>query len=633
MQQQYPPSPRLQSQDPPLPGSFDRVDSDAPSTDSQIKSIPQNSTDRAVSSSSNDGPLESTQNNSVSISGAILHLPQHFTGLASEISGGFDSSGPPKDPSTVVDDVLSSHVDPPAAARGSVVSPQSISSEDFQSPKSQSSSNRTPTQADFGPIGLNRELPSPPSPLPPFDTTTLSGSDNRAIAIVDTFSQSIPIYGHEDARDQISQANDLSRGAEENNSFLPQDPLEEAQRSKDSQGPSVTTPRTSEDSGATFHTADSGEEFQMRQQTGRAVAIPPRALPQPVRAIAVRTSTRRARVNGETNPSNSTSPSTSGTNTTTPSGESKNASRPFSFISFGQVPVGDLTLRGPSLDNGRGRLYKDLPLTPASSEQSVTNPQSRVAPIQHDTNHDFTSQSGQSSGKPRGRSFSRPSHDPNLHERPAFRQEHTEIDDSNLPPNHYPPQARRGEAIIPRGTEYQLDGIGLPTAEEINKSRPRRSSRGSAFFKRLSFPSAPDVPPLPLPHDTEARPAESPSDSPISQKKKGKRVSLFRSLTGRSGSDSGRGPGVPAAQPARAQTDLQQYMDTLPTQQGQYPSPTGQSINQGSPAGPDSRTSGKKLQRSSTSGVLEQEQGKKKRFSSLGVSLVFSPDYQATDFN
>lgn len=625
MQQQYPPSPKLQTQDPPLPRSLGCVDNDAPSTDSLIKSISQNFTDRAVLSSSNDGPQESTQNSLVSTSDAIVRLTDHSTGRASVISGGLNSSGHPRDPSTVVNDhlVRSSHVDPPAAAHGSGGSPQSISAEVFPSPKSQSSSNHTPKQADFGPNGLNSELPPPASPLPPFGTTTPSGSSDKGNTTIDTFSQSIPIYGHEGARDQVSQATDLSRGAEEDISFLPQDkvistPLQDVQHFKDSQRPFITTPRTSEDSGATFQTAHSGEEFQMRQQTGRAVIIPPRALPQPVRAIAVRTSIRRARNNTEANPSISTSQPTSGTNTTTPGGEYRNASRPFSFISFGQVPVGDLTLRGPSLDSGRGRLYKDLPLTPASSEQSVTKSQSRVAPIQKDTNHDSTSHRGQSSGKPRGQSFSRPIHDPHLQEHRAFRQENPEIDDSNLPSNHYPPQARRGEAIIPQGTEYRLDGIGPPAAEQINKSGARRSSRGSAFFKRLSIPSAPDVPSLPLPHDRVAPPAESPSKLPISQKRKGKRVSLFRSLTGRSGSDSGHSPSVPAAQPAGAQTD--QYMDTIPTQQGQYPSPTGQSINQGSPGGPALRASGKKLQRSSTSSVPEQEKGRKKRFSSLGVS-------------
>ncbi|MCJ1245577.1 hypothetical protein MMC30_002781 [Trapelia coarctata] len=621
VQQQNPSSSKLQIQDPPMPGSLDRVENNTPSTDSLSRSIHQNSTDQAVLSSSNHDTLDSSQHGMLPTNGAAVRSgqsPQHSTEVVNAIRAGSDSSGPPENPSSGVDDhrVVSSHADPPTAGHGPAVSPQSISPEVFQSPKSLSSSNRTPTQADFGPNTLNRDLPSPPSPLLPFDTPTPSGANNRANARVDTFSQSVPIYGHEDTREGIPLANKSSSVTVENASSLSQgkvnsNALQGVQQPKDSQSALVATPRTSEESGATFHTADSGEEFQMRQQTGRAVAIPPRSLPHPIRAIAVHTSMRRAR-NG--NQSISTSQQASGANSATHSGESNNVSRPFSFISFGQVPVGDLTLRGPSLDNGRGRLYKDLPLTPASSEQSV-NSRSQAAPVHHDSNHDFTSEGGQISGKPRPRSFSRPFQDPNLHEHPAFRQENAEIDDSNLPSTSYPPKVRREEAMIPQGTEYQLDGIGPPNAEEINKSRARRSSRGAAFFKRLSVPPAQDTPPLP--HDVEARAPESPSDSPISQKKKGRRVSLFRSLTSRSRSDSGRSPSIPAAQPARAQTDLQQYMDTLPSSQRQHPSPKNQPTSQSPPV-------------RQTSSVPEQEKGKKKRFSSLGTFLGrMSPKQQS----
>lgn len=637
IQQQNPSSSKLQIQDPHVPESLDRVENITPPTNPLDQPIRQNSTDGAILSCSDNDILNSSQNSIVSPSDAIVRggqSPNHSTGAVNTIHAGPDSSGPPNGPTSVTDDhrVLSSHADPPTARHDPAVSPQSVSSAVFQSPKSLSSSNRTPTQADFGPNAFNHELPSLPSPLPPFDTSAPSGSDNRANARPGTFSQSVPIYGQEDMREEITQANNHLNVAVGNASSLPQNnvnsnALQGALQSNDNQEALVTTPRTSEDSGATFHTADSGEEFQMRQQTGRAVAIPPRSLPHTVRAIAVRTSIRRAETG---NRSNSTSQQASGASSATNSGESNNASRPFSFISFGQVPVGDLKLRGPSLDNGRGSLYKDLPSTPASSEQFINNSRSQAGPVHHDTNHDFTPEGDQNSGKSRPRSFSRPLQDAKLHDHPAFRQEHAEIDDSNLPSTAYPPQIRREEAMILQGTEYQLEGIGPPSADDINKSRARRGSRGAAFFKRMSLPPAQDTPPLP--HDTEARAPKAPSESPISQVKKGRRVSLFRSLTGRSGSDSGRSPSIPAVQPARAKTDLQQYMDKLPPSQTQLSSPIVQTTNHTPPMRQESSTPSKKLQRSTTSGVSEQEKGKKKRFSSLGVSGCYLPIQQRADY-
>ena len=581
--------------------SLDRVENSAPSTDSLNRPVPRISTDRAVLSISNNEKPGSLLNSAVPISTVTVRgdqSPHPSTAAVNSIGAGPDSSGLPQEPASVVDDhrVLPSHADSPANELSSAVSPQSISPEAFQSPKSLSSSNRTPTQADFGPNTLNRDIPSPPSPLHPFTTPIPSGSDNRVNASADTFSQSMPIYGHEDTREEVPHANEFSNSTLKNAFSLSQgkansNALQEAQQPRGNQRTLVTTPRASEDSGATFHTADSGEDFQMREQTGRAVAIPPRSLPHPIREIAVRTSLRRA---GNGNRSNSASQQTSGANSATNSGESNNASRPFSFISFGQVHVGDLKLGGPSLDNGRGRLYKELPATPASSDHG-----------------------GQISGKQRPRSFSRPFQDPNLHDHPAFRQGNAELDDSNLPTTSYPPQARREEAMIAQGTEFQLDGIGPPTVEDINKSRAHRGSRGAAFLKRLSLPPAQEVPHLPK--DPEARVPGSPSESPISQKKKGRRVSLFRSLTGRSGSDSGHSPGNSAAQPARAQTDLQQYMDKLPPSQTQYSSTIGQATTQSPPIRQESSAPSKQPESTSTSDVPKQEKGKKKRFSNFGV--------------
>ena len=58
-----------------------------------------------------------------------------------------------------------------------------------------------------------------------------------------------------------------------------------------------------------------------------------------------------------------------------------------------------------------------------------------------------------------------------------------------MPPNFYPGNLTREEALIPRhqATEYSLEGIGPPAIPQADvKDRSRRGSKSSAFFKRLS---------------------------------------------------------------------------------------------------------------------------------------------------
>ena len=501
------------------------------------------------------------------------------------------------------------------------VSPLSVTSDPVLSPRSQSSSNRTPTQADFFPSSLNHDLPSPPSPvhsltpsMPPlaYDIASLqSPVDLSGINGIE------PIHTEGGAPRTFPQKDDSTTRTKENSSIAthggPELKPGQGLPIATSKQPSViSASRVSEDSEGAFHTADSGEEFQMRQNPVKNLKIPPVSLQQ---GDVI---SQESRTNPQTDESDRGSHRFSSTNSSTTGSKGNEHSRPFSFISFGQLRTEDLALRGPSLDSSSREVYKELPLTPVSPQQPAATQQNQDTPTHHDINHDFSPENGSSFDTPRPRSFSRPFQDPNIHQHPAFRQEEEAADMNNLPSHHYPTQLRRDEAMIPQATEYQLDGVGPPsTIETNNKSRSRQNSRSSAFFKSISSSIMLDPPPVPT--NMERQTAVLPSTPPLDEKKKRKRASLFRSLTGNSGSDTARSTGSPIAQPSRARTDLQEYTNTptIASPHEQYRPPTNPLTSK------VSDRSGKKLQRASISGIQEQERGKKKRFSSLGVSEVF----------
>ena len=488
------------------------------------------------------------------------------------------------------------------------VSPLSVTSEAVHSPKSQSSSNRTPTQADFFPSSLNYNLPSPTSPGP---SPHLPSMPPVAYDMASPQSANAPPQ----MDDSTSRAKEKSSKATHNGSISRARQGLPVTTSKESE--IISTPRVSEDSENTFHTADSGEDFQMRPTPARDLESHP-ALSQHIgQGYLGDVISRESGTDSQRNESNRGSQRFSSTNSSTTGGRVTENSRPFSFITFDQMRTEDLALRGPSLDSSSGEVYKDLPLAPILSQQPVSSQQSRVTPIHHGINDDFGPGSKSSFDRHRSRSFSRPFQDPDIHQHPALRQEEEAGDTENLPSHHYPTQLRRDEAMIPQATEYHLDGVGPPTTIETNDTtRSRRNSRGSAFFKSISSSFKQDPPPMPT--KMERQTAELPSTPPLDEKKKRKRASLFRSLTGHSGGDNTRSPESPIAQPSQARADLAEYTQssTIPLPHGQYRSPTNPLTSK------VSNQTNKKQQRASVSGAQEQDKGKKKRFSGLGVSGV-----------
>ncbi|MCJ1390239.1 hypothetical protein MMC18_003097 [Xylographa bjoerkii] len=492
------------------------------------------------------------------------------------------------------------------------VATQEIIRDDVQSPKSASSSNRTPTQADFA-NGYNRGMFPPPSPMPA----------NSQSSIDRTFSET-PSSNLVRNKSSVEVATSRERAslAERDQSSLPQenfswsssvDTRDTEQAYTDTRPNVVTPPRTSEDSEGTYHTADSGEEFQMRpgfvklagpQKPGAQIDRMPRdAASAPsgdIHKPALQMSLAEEPVTGReaSNP---------------PSG-------PFPFISFDQIPAGDLALRGSSIDSNRDKASERLPLAATSSQLPVSNQENQSDPTHYDTNYDFVSGNDQTFGRSRPRSFSRPFQDPNVRQHPAFRQNEAADQTSDLPAQYYPRQVRRDEAMTAQGTEYQLEGVGPPPAESNGKARSRRGSRSSAFFKNLVLPSEQEVPPVPQSKERQA--TESPSTSPINPEKKKKRASLFWSLTGHTESDSSRSRDNSVAPPPTSQTNTQPQAISRPPAREQHRSFTSP------PTNANRNGSHKKLQRASMSGVPEQEKGKKKRFSGLGSLFVRSSPKQ-----
>ena len=507
------------------------------------------------------------------------------------------------------------------------VSPLSVTFDAVHGPRSQSSSNRTPTQADFFPSSLNHNPPSPPSLGPPripsMPPKTYDKASLQSPVDLPVTDRSNPIKAQGGTAFAPPQLDDSTTRAKKRLSIATHDgtelmPGQSLPVSTSKQPGIISAPRVSEDSEGTFHTADSGEEFQMRQNPAKNLTSPSASFQHNGQSFPGNVISQESGTNSQGNGSNRGSQRFSSTKSLTIGERGDENSRPFSFISFAQMRTEDLALRGPSLDSSSREIYKELPLTPVSPQQPVPSRHNQVTPIHHDINHDFGPESRSSFDRPRSQSFSRPFQDPNIHQHPALRQGEEAADTNNLPFHHYPTQLRRDEAMIPQATEYQLDGVGPPTTIGTNnKTRSRQNSRGSAFFKSMGSSLRPDLPPVPI--NIERQTAELPLTPPLDEKKKRKRASLFRSRTGHSGSKITRSPESAIAQPSRDRTDLPEYpiTSTIPLPHGQYRSLTNP------PTSNVSDRSSKKLQRASMSGVQEQDKGKKKRFSGLGVSKVF----------
>ena len=293
--------------------------------------------------------------------------------------------------------------------------------------------------------------------------------------------------------------------------------------------------------------------------------------------------------------------------------------RPFSFIEYNKAPSPrhseDRSYRGPGLDDPSTVPFHDRPPSPVSPQRSDFNQPNQAVPVHYDVNHEFQSDSTHEfTTRPRPRSFSRPFQGPNLRDHPAFRQENFPhpTGSTKLPLQYYQPTLNRDEATLPRqqNTEYSLEGVGPPADEPSVKSRSRRGSWSSAFFKRLSRPPSDEIPAIPTSPDHQD--VEPPVKNPVNAEKKKRRASLFRTLTGRSGSDSSRSKERDVALPKKTPTDIHPQSDNSSLSAKERP---GILVSQ-----EVSVKTRNKLHRSSTSGTASQESGSKKRFSGIGVS-------------
>ena len=324
------------------------------------------------------------------------------------------------------------------------------------------------------------------------------------------------------------------------------------------------------------------------------------------------------------------------------------APRPFSFVentpNQSERESRRSSQRAPSIDSVPSRMHPDRPPSPVSPQSSVVQEtpvqRGRAGPIHYGAEHDFLPDSSKTStpkrrsrsfsrlfknsdrdstpsdeqdpSKRRSRSISRLFKNPDLNDHPAFRQDALPAGGTDMPMHYYPEQISREDALIPRqqATEYQLDRVGPPPAQPVDaRSRSRTNSKGSSSFINSSSTPAKGSP---VRQVAQGQAVASPTASPITSQKKTKRTSLFRSLTGQKSHerDQGRSNGM--------QLTPEQHSDRL-----QQPGLVAPRESDSSMPFRDEATKVRnKLQRASTSGFQQHEQdgGKKKRFSAMGVS-------------
>lgn len=314
--------------------------------------------------------------------------------------------------------------------------------------------------------------------------------------------------------------------------------------------------------------------------------------------------------------------------------------RPFSFMEISdneanQRPI-ETSQREPSVASSDGRQFYDRPPSPVSPQRSITR---EVSDLHNQGQYD-----------PRGPS-SRLFQDPNISNHPAYRRVSQPRQDPHPSFEHYPGRTTREDARLPRQhtIDYRPEGVGRtpisqpedarlprqhtldyhpegvrPTSisqPEPTASRSHQGSRSSTFFRNLAKS---EESPLPTNGSDQVQfAAKSPNQATVpNEGKKSKRNSVFRTLTGRSGGgdrDSNRG----------STSEKLRVIPQPKSPQREYTpaiAPPPPSNNLRVESSTSSKVKSKTLQRASTSVVPEKKDGtKKKRFSAIGVN---SPLYQ-----
>ena len=296
-----------------------------------------------------------------------------------------------------------------------------------------------------------------------------------------------------------------------------------------------------------------------------------------------------------------------------------------------QVPRSsqDYSQRAPDIDVTTGTSNTNRLPSPASQQATIRDlleQRGRPGPVHYGIDHDFIPRNDQRHVRDRSPSYqgglednvahdSRQSLEPNTSTDSAFWQSDDSRGGTERSANYYPEQVPDNSGFVqrPRAEQGRADHVGSPTEDRSeSKPRSRRGSRGSAFFKSFGKTSEADQPPIPDTSDVQAQ--HTPVQSPNSRERKGSRASILRSLNRNSGSWNGSGRSKENTTPTAS---VPQYLPP-----GQSYQATPHYAKENSPSrGPNTKSkSDKKLQRASTSVNVEQDSGKKKRFSAIGVS-------------
>ena len=307
--------------------------------------------------------------------------------------------------------------------------------------------------------------------------------------------------------------------------------------------------------------------------------------------------------------------------------------RPVSFTRDSanlRTPSQDSSWKGPSINDNSGRVNFDHPPSPLTPQQpttfSTSEPRARTGPIHYGIEHDFDRSSDTERSRSRSPSSSdrlryvrrsqdsRPSLDPNILDHPAFR---AVAEGNGMPAQDYHAHFTREETSNPRqetAEEMLVGGEPALRRRSESKSRSRRGSRSSAFFKAFTSPTKSDHPPLP--NAPESQSSSSPRGSPAIGDRKSKRLSIFRPRSVNMGGGSGNSHGKDNM--AHEDLSTQRFFTQVPDQVNPT---TSKPAEEETPSKVPSKLS-KKLQRASTSTKPEAEGGKKKRFSAIGVSTL-----------
>lgn len=470
---------------------------------------------------------------------------------------------------------------------------------DLKTPYSNTSSNQTPTQPDFDNPGHNEPVSStsvairqPQSQPKPSSEFSQQPHQDFISESQSGDSQQVPEEALPVTQSRYSSRQPRSIGMPRDLINNKQDPEHPTQR------------RLSQSSNGTFHTAGSHEQ----PQTDLRIRYQAASYHQP--QFEMQKSAGNNELGSQGNFLAPPPPTQSREGTQTPD---RPVSRPFSFMEVSpdrrSQPKAEILHHAPSIDSNRS----DRPPSPVSPQRSMTRDVSsqhdQAVPSHHDTSQDSVLSDDQRGIVHRPRSFSRPFPDPNLQEHPAFRQEIPSTQGTEFSSDHYPAQVPHEGRLAQQYTAgFQAQGVEPPVVPPSeNKTRSRRGSRSSTFFKNFASPARAERPPSA--NDPEGLFTESPMKNPVPGEVKNKRGSVFRSINSRRESTrekSGTSIDLPTQLPP----------PNLSRQFG--------SVKQQNPVVDSATRSGSskarnKLQRASTSAAVEQEPGKKKRFSALGV--------------